>query len=156
MTLDHVARDIRAARRAGQRVVAASGHFNPLHLGHLRYLEGARRLGLRLVVVVNTDLQVGLKGSVPFMAERDRLEIVSALRCVDWGVLAVDHDLSVSHTLAVLRPDVFANGGDVGSEADCRELDVCRNFNIQLEFGVGGRHKLRSSSELIRRAVSAD
>lgn len=155
MTIDALAAHIAAARSAGRRVVCASGYFNPLHVGHVRYLEAARSLGLMLVVIVNTDYQVGLKGSVPFMREYDRLEIVSSLRCVDAAVLAADHDRSVSRTLERLRPDVFANGGDVRTEQDCRELEVCRKLNIHIALGVGGHHKMRSSSELIRRAVSA-
>lgn len=139
----------------GVDVVVASGFYNPLHLGHIRYLEASRRLGGQLVVVVNTDEQVRLKGAVPFMPEGDRLAIVSALKCVDYAVLAVDTDRTVCRTLSLLNPRVFANGGDVSSEADCREAEVCRKLGIRMEFGVGGSEKLRSSSELIRSAVSA-
>lgn len=136
----------------GTRFVLASGYFNPLHVGHLRMLEAARRLGDALVVVVNNDEQVGLKGSVPFMGEVDRLEIVSAVSWVDHAVLAVDSDRSVSKTLEIILPDVFANGGDVNREADCREAEACRRLGIEMAFGVGGAHKLRSSSQLVAAA----
>ena len=135
-------------------IVAVSGHFNPLHLGHIRYIQAAKALGWQVVVIVNNDRQVALKGSVPFMPEGDRLEIVKNIRDVWYAVLSIDEDLSVCRTLEVLQPTVFANGGDVGSEADCREGDVCRRLGIRMKFGVGGTEKLRSSSELIRRAVS--
>ena len=65
------------------RVVVVSGYFNPIHSGHLDYLEQAKKLGDYLVVIVNSDKQVEMKGSDPFMNEYERLKIVRALRCVD-------------------------------------------------------------------------
>jgi cytidyltransferase-like protein len=137
----------------GYRVVVASGYFDPIHKGHVRYLRGAKRLGDRLVAVVNNDWQVGLKKGLPFMPQDDRLEIVSALGFVDLAVLSSDYDRAVDVTLSLLNPDVFANGGDVGSEADCREAETCRRLNIRMAFGVGGTEKVASSSDLIRRAT---
>ena len=64
-------------------VVAVSGFFNPLHVGHLDMITGAKKLGDKLVAIVNNDRQVKLKGSVPFMSENDRLKIIGALRDVD-------------------------------------------------------------------------
>jgi cytidyltransferase-like protein len=151
-TIAEAAETIGLWRSREHRVVAVSGYWNPLHLAHIQYIEAAAGLGAKLVVIVNTDHQVALKGSVPFMTEGDRLELVSALWCVDQAVLAIDEDRSVCRTLELLHPDVFANGGDVGSESDCRETDICRKLGIEMKFGVGGRDKLRSSSELIRRA----
>lgn len=138
-----------------KKFVVASGYFNPLHAGHVRYLRAAKELGKYLCVVVNTDRQVALKGAVPFMPEGERLEIIESLRFVDYALLALDADRSVCLTLESLRPHVFANGGDVGSEADCREAEVCRRLGIEMVFGVGGYDKFRSSSELIRRAAGA-
>lgn len=140
-------------------IVAVSGYFNPLTTGHLDLIEGAwcianRFGGPRLVVIVNNDDQVRLKGSCPFMPEDDRVRIVGALSCVTWALLAVDEDRSVSRTLELLRPHVFANGGDVSSAADCRERETCERLGIEMEFGVGGGEKTRSSSALISGAVS--
>lgn len=140
-------------RTMGYRVVCASGYWNPLHPGHVRYLSAAKKLGDRLVVIVNNDFQVMKKGSAHFMDQWARLEVVGALGVVDLSVLSSDYDRTVNTTLALLRPDVFANGGDVGSEADCREADVCRANNIRMVFGVGGTEKVASSSDLIRRAA---
>jgi len=64
-------------------VVAVSGYFNPLHVGHLEMIEKSKKLGDKLVVIVNNDAQVKLKGSVPFMTLADRVKIISALRAVD-------------------------------------------------------------------------
>ena len=64
-------------------VVAVSGYFDPLHVGHLEYLEMAKQLGDKLIVIVNNDKQALLKKGKSFMNENDRAEIVSALKCVD-------------------------------------------------------------------------
>jgi cytidyltransferase-like protein len=61
------------------RVVIISGYFNPLHVGHLDYIESAKKLGDSLIVIVNNEAQVELKGSVPFMTEEDRLRIVKIM-----------------------------------------------------------------------------
>lgn len=143
-----------AQRRCGVTTVVASGYFSPAHTGHLAYLREASKLGY-LVVVVNNDLQVGLKGAVPFMDQYDRLDIVSEFRCVNASLLSIDDDRSICRTLELIRPDILVNGGDVRSESDCREAAVCRRLGIRMEFGVGGTEKLRSSSELIRAARSA-
>jgi cytidyltransferase-like protein len=132
------------------KLVVASGFFNPVHVGHVRYLEYARLLGDRLIVIVNTDYQVRLKGSVPFMPEQERLDVVFALKPVDFAVLAIDKDRSVSKTLEVLRPDIFANGGDV-TASNVRESEVCQRLGIKMVFGVGGTAKIQSSSSLIAR-----
>ena len=93
-------------------VVAVSGYFNPVHIGHIKYIEEAKKLGKKLIVIVNTDKQVKLKGSSPFMNERERLEMIAALRFVDNVILAIDEDETVCKTLELIKPDIFANGGD--------------------------------------------
>ena len=65
------------------KIAIVSGYFNPLHVGHLDYLQAARELADKLIVIVNSDYQVTLKGSTPFMTQSDRLKIVKALECVD-------------------------------------------------------------------------
>lgn len=134
-------------------VIAASGYFNPLHVGHLKYLEEAKRLGDRLVVIVNSDYQVQLKGSVPFMREDDRLKIIKALRCVDDAIIAIDKDGTVKKSIEFLKPDVFAKGGDrtAGNTPEC---GICDRLGIEIIFGVGGE-KIRASSELIKKVGSA-
>lgn len=130
-------------------IVCASGYFNPAHIGHIRYLQAAKSLGTHLVVIVNNDLQVKLKGSIPFMNEDERLEIIQSLRCVDSAVLSIDKDRTVSKTLELVQPHIFANGGDVAFE-DCREASVCDRLGIYMVFGVGGSEKLQSSSNLLK------
>lgn len=132
-------------------VIIASGYFNPLHVGHLDYLKRAKKLGDWLIVIVNNDNQVELKGSKPFMKEKDRLEIVKNLSFVDEAVLSKDDDRSVSETLQLIHRKLcynnftFANGGDVTSDS-CREKETCSKLKIKLVDGLG--EKIRSSSKL--------
>ena len=93
-------------------VVAVSGYFDPIHVGHLELLKLARQLGDKLVVIVNNDQQAVLKKGKSFMNEKDRMEIVSALQSVDEVFLSIDNDKSVCKSLEFLKPNIFANGGD--------------------------------------------
>lgn len=132
-------------------IVCASGYFNPIHKGHIAYLEAARELGDSLIVIVNNDKQVKLKGTVPFMDENERMVIVKALSCVDEVVLSIDEDLSVSQTLISIMPFIFANGGDVSYDR-IRELDVCDEYGIRIVTGVGGK-KIQSSTKLLEQTI---
>lgn len=132
--------------------VAVSGYFNPLHVGHLEMMEKARKLGDRLVVIINSDHQVKLKGSVPFLNQADRIKIVSAIKWVDKVFLSIDQDLSVCKSLARVKPDIFAQGGDrKQGNIPTSETDICRKLNIKRVDGLGG--KIRSSSTLIAEAA---
>ena len=81
------------------RVVVISGFFNPLHIGHIDYISSARNLGDFLIVIVNSDDQVKIKGSVPFMSQDDRLRIIRNINGVDRSVIAIDKDESVCQTI---------------------------------------------------------
>lgn len=137
--------------------VAVSGFFNPLHVGHLEMIEKAKKLGDKLVVIVNNDKQVALKGRVPFMNEQDRLKIVKALRDVDDVLLCIDDyklpngEVPVIKTLAKLKPDIFANGGDRKNLSNVPEYDICQKLNIKMVDGLG--KKIRASSEMIALAA---
>jgi len=127
------------------KTVAVSGYFDPLHVGHLEYLKMAKSLGDKLIVIVNSDLQASLKKGKSFMSEKDRLEIIGALRCVDEVFLSIDNDKSVCKSLEYLKPDIFANGGDRSLE-EIPETRVMKKYNIQMVDGLG--EKIRSSSEI--------
>jgi len=105
-------RAVRAAQRAGARVVFTNGCFDLLHVGHVRSLEQARRLGDRLVVAVNSDASVRrLKGPArPLVPARQRAEVLAALACVD--LVVIFRDDTPLRTIVALRPDVLAKGGD--------------------------------------------
>lgn len=104
-------------RREGQRLVFANGAFDLLHVGHVRYLEAARREGDFLLVGVNSDASVRrLKGEGrPIVAETERAEIVAALRCVD--AVVVFDETSPAALIAELRPAVHAKGTDYTAES---------------------------------------
>ncbi|HZI95570.1 MAG TPA: adenylyltransferase/cytidyltransferase family protein, partial [Candidatus Paceibacterota bacterium] len=107
-----------------KQIVAVSGYFNPIHVGHLKLLEESKKLGDHLVVIVNNDSQVKLKGSVPFMPEKDRAEIISVIKWVDEVFISIDKDKSVCESLKVINPDIFANGGD-RNKGNVPEAKVC-------------------------------
>jgi cytidyltransferase-like protein len=127
--------------------VAASGYFNPLHKGHVEYLEKAKELGDYLVVIVNNDLQRAIKGSKEFMDEDERMQIVAALRCVDEVVLSIDTDSTVCQTLALVHPNIFAKGGDRFS-SEIPESPICKELGITIQDGLG--EKIQSSSSILK------
>lgn len=132
-------------------VVVVSGYFNPLHVGHIEMIKQAKKLGDKLVVIVNNDEQVKIKGSFPFMKEKNRVEIMRSLRDVDEVVLSIDTDASVKKTLEKINPDIFANGGDSYNKQNVPEYGVCKRLDIKMVDGLGD--KLHSSSELIKRVI---
>ena len=125
--------------------VAVSGYFDPINVGHLEYLELAKKLGNRLIVIVNNNQQCTLKKGKTFMDELDRVRIVKSLGIVDDVFLSIDNDKSVCRSLEELKPDIFANGGD-SATSEVPESAVCRKYNIKMVDGLGA--KIRSSSSL--------
>jgi D-beta-D-heptose 7-phosphate kinase/D-beta-D-heptose 1-phosphate adenosyltransferase len=130
--------------------VAVSGYFNPLHVGHLEMISKAKSLGNYLIVIVNNDKQVKIKGSYPFMNEKDRLKIIKSLKGVDEVFLSIDKDETVCESLKAIKPDIFANGGDRKNIDDVPEHKICKNLNIKMIDGLG--KKIRASSEMIAKA----
>ena len=142
------------------RVVVISGFFNPLHIGHIDYISAARNLGDFLIVIVNSDKQVEIKGSVPFMNQDDRLRIIRNIKGVDRAVIAIDEDVSVCQTIREefkrLQNDpffeemVFANGGD-RKEGGVPEDVLEEELGVRMIYNAGG-DKVQSSSNLIKKA----
>ena len=128
-----------------KKTVAVSGYFDPIHVGHIEYLELAKKIGDYLIIIVNNDFQASLKKGKSFMNENDRVEIVSALKCVDEVFLSIDKDSSVCKSLEHLKPDIFANGGDRKLD-EIPETSVMKKYNIKIVDGLG--KKIRSSSDL--------
>jgi len=139
-------------------VVAVSGYFNPLHVGHLDMIKKAKKLGDKLVVIVNNDKQVALKGRVPFMSEKDRVAIIKALRDVDEVFLSIDKyklsngEIPITKSLAKVRPNIFANGGDRHNIVNVPEYPVCKKYGIKMVDGLGD--KIRASSQMIANAAA--
>lgn len=137
------------------KVVVASGYFDPLHYGHIEYLQKSKDLGDKLIVIVNNDRQAALKKGQAFMPARERVKLVRSLACVDAAIESVDDDQSVCRTLSILHPDIFTNGGDQRNE-DTPEGLVCDELGVQMVDGLGD--KIQSSSWLLKGAarLSAD
>jgi len=126
------------------RTVVASGYFDPIHVGHIEYLEMAAKLGDKLIVIVNNDNQAVLKKGTPFMTEGDRLKIVSSLKCVDEVFLSIDEDPTVCRSLQAVSPDIFAKGGDRFVD-EIPEATTCKEIGAEIVDGLG--MKIRSSSD---------
>jgi rfaE bifunctional protein nucleotidyltransferase chain/domain len=139
-------------KRQGQRVVFANGCFDTLHVGHVRYLEGARREGDVLVVAVNSDASVcALKGTGrPILAEAARADLVAALRAVDYVVLFSEPD--VETLLEFVRPDVHAKGTDYSAETVPERATAAR-LGIRVAIvGDPKDHSTRGFLESVRKA----
>ena len=132
-------------------IVAVSGYFNPVHIGHIRMFKHAKKIGDKLIVIINNDNQVKLKGSVQFMNEKERVEIISALKLVDKVILSIDKDKTVCKTLKLIKPHIFAKGGD-SNQKNTPEVDICKEINCKVIFNIGRGGKIQSSSWLIENA----
>ncbi len=142
-------REIKTAKQAGKRVVFANGCFDVLHLGHVRYLSGAKALGDLLVVAINSDEQVRRqKGEGrPLMSEGERAELVASLEVVD--LVTIFAEPTVAELLLALEPDIHAKGTDY-TEDTVPEREVVRSYGGRV--AIVGDPKDHSSSELIAKA----
>ena len=134
------------------KLVAVSGGFDPVHRGHVRMFNEAKKLGDRLLVILNNDNWLRAKKGYAFMPEDERKEIIEAFAAVD-QVLLTSHepdprDMSVCAELRALKPDIFANGGDRKSD-NVPEYALCEELGIEMAFEVGQGGKIQSSSWLI-------
>jgi len=135
--------------------IIVSGYFNPLHKGHLEYLNHAKALADKLIVIVNNDYQRELKGSKAFQDEEERVIIISNLKAVDEAVLSIDQDRTVCETIRHISQEfgkdfdlAFANGGDQSNES-IPEAPICNELGINLIDGLG--EKIQSSSWLLEK-----
>jgi len=144
------------------KIIAVSGGFDPVHIGHIELFENARQLGDHLVVLLNNDNWLQKKKGFVFMNERERKAVLEAMRNVD-EVIITSHpqdpvDMSVSAELEQLKPNVFANGGD-RNEKDAadpnsplyKDIQTCKRLGIEIVFNMGKGGKLQSSSDLVKR-----
>jgi len=135
------------------KVVAVSGNFDPLHSGHVSYLQEAKKLGDKVIVILTRDDQVIMKKGYCFMTYRERKKIVEAITGKGTVAENVDKDITSCESLRKYKPSIFAKGGDTWDINNLPERAVCEELGIKVVFGVGGFHKEQSSSDLIRRAV---
>ncbi|HEX6824303.1 MAG TPA: adenylyltransferase/cytidyltransferase family protein [Candidatus Sulfotelmatobacter sp.] len=152
LTRDQLREQVEQWRRAGQRIILANGNFDLLHVGHVRYLRGAKALGGQLVVAINSDQSVrALKGEArPIMPEQERAEIVSALADVD--AVIVFPELDVRSIIREIRPDIHAKGTDYTADT-VPERDAVADCGGRV--AIVGDSKDHSTSEIIRSRLSS-
>jgi rfaE bifunctional protein nucleotidyltransferase chain/domain len=145
---DELAQQAASWRAKGKRLVLANGAFDLLHVGHLRYLQGAAIEGDILVVAVNSDSSVRLaKGDDrPVVPQDERAELVAALRGV--GHVVIFDEQTVEEVIRSLRPDVHAKGTDYTTES-VPEANLVRSLGGEVR--IVGDPKDHSTSEMIRR-----
>lgn len=143
-----------------KKIIITSGFFNPVHVGHVNLFREAKKLGDYLVVIVNNDEQVKVKGSVPFMSQEERMQIIHDIKHVDEVFLSIDKDGYIPESLKAVVAEhrgkfIFAKGGDRNFDnLPASEKSVCKDFNIQVVNGVGGG-KIQSSSWLLGNTIKA-
>jgi cytidyltransferase-like protein len=136
-------------------LVIASGYFNPLHKGHVEYLNQSKELGDYLAVIINNDIQRELKGSTEFQNQDERKFIVQNLKSVDSAMISLDKNRFVDKSIefivnwrgASFDKILFTNGGDQ-TEPTKEELEICEKLGIEMVFGMGD--KIQSSSWLLK------
>lgn len=131
--------------------VAVAGGWDPLHIGHVRHIEEASKLGNWLVVLVSSDEDMVRKKGIAFMPLSERVEILKALRWVDEVIVTIDKDGTMAETLKMVKPDIFAKGGDRSPDnMPANEIEACKAIGCEIVYGIGKR--LQSSSALLKRA----
>ena len=138
-------------------MVIVSGYFNPIHIGHIEYLNRAKELGDKLFVIVNSDFQRNLKGSKEFMLEEERKTIIENIKSVDYSMISIDRDRSVVKSIEYaynLFSDeydfYFGNGGDQTNEISL-EKEICKKLSIKTVDKLG--IKIQSSSWLLNKNI---
>ena len=129
------------------KTIALSGGFDPTHVGHLRMMQEASKLG-HVIIILNSDVWLMRKKGYIFMSYEERKEILEGFSCVSEVVSVDDSDNTVCEAIDRLRPDYFGNGGDRKND-NVPELDLCKKLGIELVWNLGGP-KIQSSSDLVQ------
>ena len=133
-----------------------SGGFDPIHIGHIRMFKEAKKLGDELVVLINNDNWLRFKKGYVFMPQEERKEMIEAFEIVDKVVLSSHkegtEDISINEDLRIIRPHIFAKGGDRHS-GNIPEAEVCREIGCEIVNDVGHGGKVQSSSWLVNKIL---
>ena len=133
-----------------------SGGFDPVHAGHLRMLQDAKKLSNNVIVLLNNDEWLVKKKGKPFMNENQRKEILDEFKSVSKVIIQKFSNKSSSKAIEEFvlsnpkKAICYCNGGDRSNIKNIREAEICKKLGVHLEFGVGGEEKIESSSELTK------
>ena len=138
-----------------------SGGFDPVHIGHLAMIKDAKKISNNVVVLLNSDKWLIRKKGKPFMIEAQRAQILEEFKSIA-EVIIQNNDDDDSSNNAIIdfynshtnQSICYCNGGDRSQENKIREAEICKNLGIDLKFGIGGIHKLESSSNLTKNHLS--
>ena len=133
-----------------QNIIVCSGGFDPIHIGHIRYIQDSSSIDLNsyLLVIVNSDRWLKRKKGFIFMPQEERAEIAASISGVDYVLIYDDGTDFVSSALLKLQPYAFSKGGDRNSRENIPEFTLCETLGIKVFIGVGG-DKINSSSKLV-------
>ena len=148
---------IKNAKKKSAKKIVVSGGFDPVHVGHVRMFDAAKKLGDHLVVILNNDNWLKKKKGYVFMPEAERMEIIGKFRSVDEVMLSLHPenpvDMSVCAELRAIRPHIFANGGD-RVLTNIPEVPVCEEIGAKMIFSIGHGGKVQSSSWLVEKLTT--
>lgn len=133
-------------------IVAVSGGFDPIHIGHVHLFRDAKKFGDKLIVILNDDEWLKRKKGYVFMPQNERKEVLENIKWIDEVVIREPRDTyDVCHMLESLNVDIFANGGnDRNNEETVPETAVCKTKGIKMVYNVGDVGKPQSSSWLVQ------
>lgn len=133
-----------------------SGGFDPVHVGHLNMFQDAKKLANKVIVLLNNDGWLIKKKGKPFMNQNQRKQILEEFESISKVIIQNSSEKSSSLAIkefAIKNKDkniCYCNGGDRSDIKNIHEAEICNEFNIKLEFGVGGKNKIESSSQLTK------
>ncbi len=135
-----------------KKIIVVSGYFNPVHSGHISLFKEAKKLADFLFVILNNDKQVKLKGSFPFMSQKERKIVLESIKYIDSVFLSIDEDKTVLRSIKKINQQfsennqiIFANGGD-RTDKNVPEIELCEKLKIKTIYNIGNKKKQSSSS----------
>ena len=138
-----------------------SGGFDPVHIGHLAMIKDAKRISENVIILLNSDKWLARKKGKPFMVEAQRAQLLEEFESVSEVIIQIDDDDDSSNNAIIdfhkshhTKTICYCNGGDRSQEDKIREAQICKDLGIDLKFGIGGIHKLESSSNLTKNHLS--
>ena len=133
-----------------------SGGFDPVHVGHLRMFQDAKKIADKVILLLNNDEWLTKKKGKPFMNQNQRKEILKEFKSISKVIIQTSSDLSSSLAIEEFvnknpkKSICYCNGGDRSNIKNIRESEICKKLKVNLEFGIGGEKKIESSSDLTK------